>query len=152
MDQCLLCKRRSCNPSKVRSYLFYVCLGCNSRHDLESTKDHHTKHMTPKAVKIMVCLLRTEGTFSEQIEERKEKRNPSPLIKHEMTPLAQRPCFLLATPGSKVSSREGRHLIFPLTSSSFLLPAKMESLMALPSPLFKHLRVLQDIKQKSPFE
>lgn len=143
VGQCLLRKQRPCNSSKVRPGLFQVCRDCNSRHDLESTKDHQNKHRTPKAAKIMTgwsvycelnerCLSRLRLGF----REKGKKRNSSPLIKREPTPRKQRPCFLLPNPWSKVSSREGQRLIFPITSSSFLLLAKIESLMELPFPLF----------------
>ena len=79
---------------------------------------------------------------------RGKKQNGSPLIKHEMTPVEQRPCFLFPKPCSKVSSREGQCLIFPITSSSFARQNwKLNGNYLF--PFFKHSRVLQGIKQKN---
>lgn len=102
--------------------------------------------MALKAVRIVIRLFaycELTGHFLSTLKlgiTQGEEWHSSPLIKHEMTSLEQRPCFLFPDPWSKVSSSKGQCLIFPITSSSFLLPEKIESLMELLSSsfFFKH--------------
>lgn len=145
------------DPSILQRAGLFSFLDSSIYLDLQPTKDHQTEHMTLKAIK-MTIRWSTHWELNEHFLHKLrlgftegKKWNRSPLIKHEVTPVEERPCFLFPKPWSKVSSSEGWYLIFPITSSSFILPEKIESLMELPFP-FKHSRVLHGIKQKRPFE